>query len=260
MAAVHHVFVGQFNSAIEPCAPGWLAIADRVDQPLTVVQDVRRTKGVCKGLLCLIQTGLVHLRADIAALGGVGLIHGCGVQMVLRDDHDMVLGARRVAGVQPVVKARDQVVYVADRPVVAQIQILKRACADLRGLCRRQTAAQILATERGVMRACAVGHHNAEHGVLRHIRVYDAQIRQDLCQRCALGAVALHKQLIRLGYSACNRKLCDRNTSVACHKVTSLGKLYFSGSEKCGSVRSAQKGTIGQGDMVLNLSGDQHIV
>ena len=109
----------------------------------TVVQDMGRAKCRIEGCFCLRQAILVHIAANIAALGRVAGVHVVGIQVVARDDDNMVRGAGCVAALIPVVKASNEVVYASDLPVIAEVNVLERTSFDSRGLLCGQAAAQV---------------------------------------------------------------------------------------------------------------------
>ena len=103
-----------------------------------------RAKGRIEGCFCLRQTVLVHIAAHITTLGRVAGIHVVGVQVVARDDDNMVRGASCVTALIPVIKASNKVVHAADLPVIAEVNVLERTSFDSRGLLCGQAAAKVL--------------------------------------------------------------------------------------------------------------------
>nr|DAP46463.1 MAG TPA: hypothetical protein [Caudoviricetes sp.] len=149
-ATIDHVLVHQLHRAVVPVGASGLSVGDGIHQMLPMAQDVRGAKRAVDGGLCLRQTVFVQVRANIAALGRVGRIELVGVQIVPRDDHDMVLGTRRVAGAQPVVKSDDDVVHAVDSPVVAKEQPIEGAILNSGPLLARDAGAEVFEPRQAV--------------------------------------------------------------------------------------------------------------
>ena len=163
-AAVAHGLTHELDRAVEPRAAARSAVRHGVRQVLTVVQDVTGAEGRVDLVLCRGHVVGVHLGANIAARGDVGVVHLLAVQIGVRNDDDVVGRALRITGAVEVVEVRDPVVHAADGPVVPDVEVLERPGADRRRLCRRERVAQVLATVEGVMKTRAVVGEEVSQG------------------------------------------------------------------------------------------------
>lgn len=216
-AAVDHVFVHQINSAIIPRTAAGLAVADSIVEIFAVGQNVVGAESGVDDGLGFVQAGFVHLTANVCALRGVGRVHGCGVQVRVRDNEGMVGGAVRVAAAIPVVKSTEAPVPAVDRPVVADIEVGEFAGADGCTLCGGEAAAQVLATIDGVMAGGAVAYQQGEQGGRKDAGLDDLR---------AVGG--LNEQLVRAEGFQGFGKLRNRFLNRGFHCITSKSnKLQF---------------------------------
>ena len=171
LTAVDILLGHKLDRAVAPTAANGLTVSNVVDKRLTMGQDVVCTKCVADGGFRLRKPLRIHPGANIAAVCGVCVVHNMGVQGCIGDNDSMMGGARSISRLVVIIESGDTPVDAADHPVIADIQVGKRAVCDRRPLFGSHARAQVFAPIGGVMRAGIVNQqrHQPDHAFLHRL-------------------------------------------------------------------------------------------